>query len=163
MMSFDRSVTIDDSRVVAFVAGTSGSRGISGACSRHVVVCQTWDQKINACANAPDRRARGGRRACVEMAREKMSMSTRRSVLQGVIGMMTAVVLSASREPEDKDFGVTVVAGKPKKGTKEEKAYELCLSQCLYDCTTPKAGPAKSRTDCRRECKDECATTPEQL
>ncbi|KAJ8907407.1 hypothetical protein NDN08_007519 [Rhodosorus marinus] len=44
---------------------------------------------------------------------------------------------------------------KPKKGTKEEKSYQLCLSQCLYNCTQPKATLAKDRGSCRTECKDE--------
>mmetsp|Transcript_4012 Transcript_4012/g.16900 ORF Transcript_4012/g.16900 Transcript_4012/m.16900 type:complete len:117 (-) Transcript_4012:1608-1958(-) len=52
---------------------------------------------------------------------------------------------------------------KPKKGTKEEKSYQLCLSQCLYNCTQPKPTLAKDRGECRTECKDECATTAEQL
>mmetsp|Transcript_1462 Transcript_1462/g.2438 ORF Transcript_1462/g.2438 Transcript_1462/m.2438 type:complete len:206 (+) Transcript_1462:135-752(+) len=60
-------------------------------------------------------------------------------------------------------IGFVLVAAKPKKGSKEDKAYQLCLSNCLYKCTVPRAGPAKERTECIRECKDECATTPEQL
>ncbi|KAA8498799.1 hypothetical protein FVE85_6384 [Porphyridium purpureum] len=60
-------------------------------------------------------------------------------------------------------FAMILVASKPKRGTKEEKTYQLCLSECIYKCTVPRAGPARERSECIRECKDECATTAEQL
>jgi hypothetical protein len=49
------------------------------------------------------------------------------------------------------------------KGTKEDPAYQTCLSQCIYDCTKPKGDEQKSRGECIPECKKQCATTKEQL
>ena len=49
------------------------------------------------------------------------------------------------------------------KGTKEDPAYQTCLSKCIYDCTKPKGEEQKSRGECIPECKKQCATTKEQL
>ena len=50
-----------------------------------------------------------------------------------------------------------------KKGTKDDPAYQLCLSQCMYDCTKPKGEETKLRKECLPECKVKCATTKQQL
>ncbi len=87
------------------------------------------------------------------------ALSTRRDALTLFAGAVCAAVPGvavAAKSIED-------TSKKGKKGSKSEKAYELCLSQCLYDCTTPKAGAAKTRADCRVDCKDECAVSREQL
>ena len=49
------------------------------------------------------------------------------------------------------------------KGTKNDPAFQACLSQCMYDCTKPKGAEQKSRTECLPECKQKCATTKAQL
>jgi len=49
------------------------------------------------------------------------------------------------------------------KGTKQDPAYEACLSSCLYECTKPKGDEQKTRAECRGECKQKCATTKQQL
>jgi hypothetical protein len=49
------------------------------------------------------------------------------------------------------------------KGTKDDPAYQTCLSKCIYDCTKPKGEEQKSRGECIPECKKQCATTKEQL
>ena len=49
------------------------------------------------------------------------------------------------------------------KGTKEDPAYQGCMSQCLYDCTKPKVEEQKSRAECIPECKKKCATDKKQL
>jgi hypothetical protein len=50
-----------------------------------------------------------------------------------------------------------------KKGTKQDPAFEACISQCLYECTKPKGIEQKSRAECLPECKQQCATTKQQL
>lgn len=47
-------------------------------------------------------------------------------------------------------------------GTKQDPAYQKCLSQCMYYCTKPKGDAQKSRADCLPECKEKCATSPDQ-
>ena len=49
------------------------------------------------------------------------------------------------------------------KGTKEDPAFQACLSQCMYDCTKPKGVEQKTRSECLPECKQQCATTKSQL
>ena len=49
------------------------------------------------------------------------------------------------------------------KGTKQDPAFEACLSQCMYECTKPKGAEQKSRKECLPECKQLCATTKAQL
>ena len=49
------------------------------------------------------------------------------------------------------------------KGTKNDPAFETCLSQCIYECTKPKGAEQKSRKECLPECKTQCAKTKAQL
>ncbi len=49
------------------------------------------------------------------------------------------------------------------KGTKQDPAYQACLSTCIFECTKPKGDEQKSRAECIPECKKKCATTKEQL
>jgi hypothetical protein len=49
------------------------------------------------------------------------------------------------------------------KGTKNDPAFESCLSQCIFECTKPKGEEQKSRKECIPECRKTCATTKEQL
>lgn len=49
------------------------------------------------------------------------------------------------------------------KGTKEDPAYQICVSTCMYECTKPKGAEQKSRQECLPECKKKCATTKQQL
>jgi hypothetical protein len=50
------------------------------------------------------------------------------------------------------------------KGTKEDPAFQACLSKCVYECTKPKGGlEQRLRAECLPECKQKCATTKEQL
>jgi hypothetical protein len=49
------------------------------------------------------------------------------------------------------------------KGTKEDPAFQACLSQCMYDCTKPKGQEQKTRSECLPECKQKCATNKSQL
>jgi hypothetical protein len=49
------------------------------------------------------------------------------------------------------------------KGTKQDPAYQACLSKCVYDCTKPKGDEQKTRSECLPECKVKCATNKEQL
>ena len=49
------------------------------------------------------------------------------------------------------------------KGTKNDPAFEACLSQCIYECTKPKGAEQRSRKECLPECKTQCATTKAQL
>ena len=50
-----------------------------------------------------------------------------------------------------------------KKGTKDDPAYQFCLSTCMYECTKPKGEETKLRKECLPECKQKCATTKQQL
>ena len=49
------------------------------------------------------------------------------------------------------------------KGTKQDPAYQACMSTCLYECTKPKGEETKLRQECLPECKPKCATTKAQL
>jgi hypothetical protein len=49
------------------------------------------------------------------------------------------------------------------KGTKQDPAFEACLSNCMYNCLKPKGLEQKSRSECLPECKAKCATTKAQL
>lgn len=46
------------------------------------------------------------------------------------------------------------------KGSKEEKAYNDCLSLCAYYCMKPKGQFTKSRAECLSECKPICKEDP---
>jgi len=48
-----------------------------------------------------------------------------------------------------------------KKGTKEDKGFQACLSKCLFECTKPPS--TSSRAECYPECKQKCATSDAQL
>mmetsp|Transcript_1662 Transcript_1662/g.2374 ORF Transcript_1662/g.2374 Transcript_1662/m.2374 type:complete len:128 (+) Transcript_1662:53-436(+) len=67
-----------------------------------------------------------------------------------------AVLLTSSSPASAKDSGTS-------KGSKQDPAFEACLSKCIYDCTKPKGDEQKSRTECIPECKKQCATTKAQL
>jgi hypothetical protein len=60
-------------------------------------------------------------------------------------------------------FTSPVWAKEGAKGTKEDPAFQACLSQCMYDCTKPKGSEQKSRSECLPECKQQCATNKSQL
>jgi hypothetical protein len=49
------------------------------------------------------------------------------------------------------------------KGTKEDPAFQACLSKCMYACTKPKGEEQKSRSECLPDCKQQCATNKSQL
>ena len=49
------------------------------------------------------------------------------------------------------------------KGTKDDPAYQACLSKCIFECTKPKGDEQKSRAECIPECKQKCATSKQQL
>lgn len=49
------------------------------------------------------------------------------------------------------------------KGTKNDPAYQACLSQCIFECTKPKGDEQKTRSECIPECKTKCATNKQQL
>ncbi|KAG7342972.1 hypothetical protein IV203_020917 [Nitzschia inconspicua] len=49
------------------------------------------------------------------------------------------------------------------KGTKDDPAFQTCLSQCMYECTKPKGSEQKSRKECLPDCKKQCAKTDAQL
>jgi hypothetical protein len=68
-----------------------------------------------------------------------------------------AVVIAAPSVASAKEVDPSV------KGTKEDPAYQSCLSTCLYECTKPKGEETKLRKECLPECKQKCATTKAQL
>ena len=49
------------------------------------------------------------------------------------------------------------------KDTKDDPAYQNCISKCVYECTKPKGDEQKSRSECLPECKQKCATSKAQL
>jgi len=71
--------------------------------------------------------------------------STRRDALRHAL----ALPLAAAAIP-----GAALAKYAP--GSKEEKAYNDCLSLCAYYCMKPKGQFTKSRTECLTECKPIC-------
>jgi hypothetical protein len=134
----------------------------------------TRQQPPEGCATRPSFTFHSGRkrgdRPCLDAA-----LSTRKQASQDVggaskiIGPATrASFLSLSLATVGWTFSVAAPAfaaseDLKKKGTKQDPAFEACISQCMYECTKPKGIEQKSRAECLPECKQQCATTKQQL
>ena len=81
----------------------------------------------------------------------------RLSFLKTAIASTATVVLTNGNVAQAKEIDPAL------KGTKQDPAYQACLSQCVYDCTKPKGDEQKTRSECIPECKKQCATSKEQL
>mmetsp|Transcript_16838 Transcript_16838/g.39908 ORF Transcript_16838/g.39908 Transcript_16838/m.39908 type:complete len:148 (-) Transcript_16838:320-763(-) len=81
----------------------------------------------------------------------------RRSVISTVVSSVLATGLGASPAYAKGEVDPA------KKGTKQDPAYEACVSKALYECTKPKGDEQKSRAECIPECKKLCATSSAQL
>mmetsp|Transcript_7684 Transcript_7684/g.28895 ORF Transcript_7684/g.28895 Transcript_7684/m.28895 type:complete len:124 (-) Transcript_7684:433-804(-) len=81
------------------------------------------------------------------------SVGDRRQVLQRSGAVLASVLLVGPQAVMAKD--------ESKKGTKEDKGFQACLSKCLFECTKPPS--TSSRAECYPECKQKCATSDAQL
>lgn len=96
---------------------------------------------------------------------------SRQSFLTIVAGGLTAGVVGTmdDRNGVQQRRGMNLLFPSPVwakdgvKGTKDDPAFQACLSKCIYDCTKPKGSEQKSRSECLPDCKQQCATTKAQL
>lgn len=75
---------------------------------------------------------------------------SRGAFLSGVLALAPTAALAASAEAL--------------KGTKDDPAFQACLSKCVYECTKPKGGEEqRGRSECLSECRQKCATSKQQM
>lgn len=92
---------------------------------------------------------------CPQRAGTTLNAISRSQFLAGGVAAVGFIALTPAEANAKEDPA--------KKGTKDDPAYQFCLSTCMYECTKPKGEETKLRKECLPECKQKCATTKQQL
>ncbi len=88
---------------------------------------------------------------------QQQKRMSRLTFLQKAVGVTTLATMTTINPVQAKEIDPAL------KGTKNDPAYQACLSKCIFECTKPKGDEQKSRAECLPECKQKCATSKEQL
>jgi len=116
-----------------------------------VVVAVSWFSRargVEACISGEGTRPMVGRFHRSRMnGKSQVGIEGRREFLLGLLSLFLTV--------SSRDLKIAL------KGLKNDKTYQLCLSNCVYKCTVPKGALTKDRQTCLQECKVECTNSAE--